>query len=254
MKGRITKLAVTWALALLVMTGVSTIRVPAQEPASKPQQQQQQNSSDQNMGPGHQLAHETIEAAGEGKDETAQFKQSASVRLVAQLTGLDLQQSYWLCVLLNFVVIAAVIVIAWNRYLPHMFRNRTSGIQKAMYEAQKASEEARRRLAEIEVRLSKIDSEIAGMRVSADKEAAAEEARIRSAAEEEARRIVEGAGQEIAAAAKAARRQLAAHAADLAVGLARKQVRVDERTDERLVSNFALDLGTSRDHIGKEKN
>ena len=91
-----------------------------------------------------------------------------------------------------------------------MFRDRTAAIQKAMQEAQKASEEARRKLAEIESRLQKLDVEIGMMRDAAEKEGVAEEARIQAAAEEDARKIVASAEQEISAAAKAARRQLTA--------------------------------------------
>ena len=159
---------------------------------------------------------------------------------------MNLQQSYWLSVVLNFVVIAAVIIWAARKYLPGMFRDRSAAIQKAMQEAQKASEEARRRLADIESRLMKLDVEIGRMRDAAEKEGAAEEARIKAAAEEDARKIVASAEQEIAAAAKAARRQLTAYAADLAVGLARKQIHVDAATDQALVRNFARQLGAAR--------
>ena len=192
--------------------------------------------------------------AEEEKDETAEFKQSASVRLLAKVTGLSLQQSYWLSMVLNFVVIAAVFVWAGRKYLPGMFRERTAAIQKAMQEAQKASEEARRRLAEIESRLMKLDVEIGMMRDAAEKEAAAEEARIQAAAQEDARKIVAAAEQEIAAAAKAARRQLTAHAADLAVGLAQKQIRVDAATDQALVRNFAGQLGAASNNQDDDRN
>jgi F-type H+-transporting ATPase subunit b len=90
------------------------------------------------------------------------------------------------------------------------------------------------------------------MRNAAEKEAAAEEARIQAAVEEEKRKIVESAQQEIAAAAKAARRELTAYAADLAVGLAKKQIHVDAATDQALVRNFAAQLGT--DSPGKESH
>ncbi len=80
-----------------------------------------------------------------------------------------------------------------------------------MQEAQKASEEARRRLAEIESRLMKLDVEIGMMRDAAEKEAGAEEARIQAAVQEDARKMVESAQQEIASAAKTARRELTAY-------------------------------------------
>ena len=200
------------------------------------------------------LTSQSKEAAGEETDEMAEFKQSASVKLISKWTGLDRRRAYWLSMVTNFVVIGALIVWAGKKYLPGLFRDRTAAIQKAMQEAQKASEEARRRLAEIETRLMKLDVEIGMMRNSAEREAAAEEARIQAAAQEDARKIVAAAEQEIAAAAKAARRQLTAHAAELAVGLAQKQIRVDAATDQALVRNFGRELGTVSDYPGKDGN
>jgi len=232
-------------LALLAVIFAGTI-VPlhAQQKPAAPQQQEARQAPKQ-PGLGQQLVHETREAAGEEKDEAAEFKRSPSVSLIAKWTGMSLLHAYWLSVLLNFAAIAGVIFWASRKYLPGMFRARTAAIQKAMQEAQKASEEARRKLAEIESRLMKLDVEIGMMRDAAEKEAAAEEARIQAAAQEDARKMVESARQEIAAAAKAARRELTAYAADLAVGLAKKQIHVDAATDRALVRNFAGELGAS---------
>jgi F-type H+-transporting ATPase subunit b len=247
-------------LALLMVSCASVVSLSAQEepasqqPVRSEQKQDTGESAGRGQGPGRQLAHESNKAAGEEKDEMAEFKESASVRGIARLTGLNLQQSYWLSVVLNFIVIAAAIVWAARKYLPGMFRDRSAAIQKAMQEAQKASEEARQKLAEIEARLMKLDVEIGMMRDSAEKEGAAEEARIKAAAEEDARKIVVSAEQEIAAAAKAARRQLTNYAADLAVGLARKQIHVDAATDQALVRNFAGQLGAASDETGKDRN
>ena len=242
-------------LALVLSFAGDAVSLRAQEPAAAPKQAEQDSARKAGPGgPGHQLAHETREAAGEEKDEMAEFKQSASVRGIARLTGLNLQQSYWLSIVLNFVVIAAVILWAGRKYLPGMFRDRSTAIQKAMQEAQKASEEARQKLAEIEGRLMKLEVEIGRMREAAEKEGTAEEARIKAAAEEDARKIVISAEQEIAAAAKAARRQLTNFAADLAVGLARKQIHVDAATDQALVRNFAGQLGAASGDAGKDRN
>jgi len=237
-------------LALVMLCCAGAFPLHAQEKAAPAKPEITRDSEQQHSGPGRQLAHESNEAAGEGKDEMAEFKQSAAVQLISRLTGLSPQRSYWLCVITNFVVIAALIVWAARKYLPGMFRDRTAAIQKAMQEAQKASEEARRRLADIESRLAKLDSEIAAMRDSAEKEGAAEEARIKAAAEEDARKIIASAEQEIAAAGKAARRQLTVYAADLAVGLAQKQIRVDPSTDQGLVRDFSTQLSATVDDIG----
>jgi F-type H+-transporting ATPase subunit b len=214
----------------------------AQEtPSSKSDQRSSDSAHEHSLS--QQLVKESRKAAGE--DDESQFKHSASVQLVAKLTGLDLEHAYLLCVLLNFAVIAAAIFWLSKKNLPGLFRHRTASIQKAMEEARKASEDANRRLAEIEARLSKLDVEIGGMRAAAEKEAAAEEQRIKAAAEEDARKIVESAEQEIAAAAKSARRELTAYAADLAVSLAKKQIHVDAATDQSLLRDFAQQLSAN---------
>jgi len=128
--------------------------------------------------------------------------------------------------------------------VPTMFRNRTASIQNAIEEARRVSEDANRRLSEIETRLGRLGDEINQMRATAERDAAAEEERIKAAAEEEARRIGESAVQEIAAAAKSARRDLTAYAADLAVSLAAKQIRVDTPADQALVRLFAKQLSS----------
>ncbi|GAC1434135.1 MAG: hypothetical protein NVS1B11_29530 [Terriglobales bacterium] len=213
----------------------ATIFSPFVVSAATPQQ-----SEDSASQAGGQLAEHSREAAGE--DENAQFKQSPSVKLLAKFTGLSLQHAYLLSVLLNFAIIAGAVIFALKKKLPGVFRDRTNSIQKAMADARTASEDANRRLADIESRLSKLDGEINQMRLNAEKESAAEEARIKAAAEEDAREIVEAAEQEIEAAAKNVRRELKAYAADLAVSLARKQIRVDAATDHNLVSGFAQKL------------
>ena len=235
--------------ALLLISTLSAVSLRAQESAASPSQQESIDSV-------RQAAPGTQKEASEEKenDQTEKFKHSSSVRLIGRILGLDSQRSYWISVIINFAIIAMIIFWAGRKSLPEFFRNRTATIQKAMQEAQKASEEARRRLADIESRLSRLDADIAAMRDAAEKEAAAEESRIQSAAVEDAMKIVAAAEQEIAAAVKAARRQLTAHAADLAIGLAQKQIRVDTATDQALVRNFVTQLGAGSDHSGKDRN
>ena len=243
--------AATLVLVLASCAGPSLVRGQNEPPAPD---QNQSNADAQRTTPGRQLAHESREAAGEEKDEMEEFKHSPSVQAIHRITGLSVQQSYWLSIVLNFAVIAGVLIWAGKKFLPGIFRDRTAAIQKAMQEAQKASAEARQKLAEIEARLQKLDVEIGMMRDAAEKEGAAEEARIKAAAEQDAQKIVATAEQEIAAAAKAARRELTAYAADLAVGLAQKQIRVDAPTDQALVRNFAGQLGSASERSGKDGN
>jgi F-type H+-transporting ATPase subunit b len=246
----------TWrilVIALLFPSSTGIVALRAQD--SPPAQQSQRTSDDKGrVSPGRALVHESREAAGEEKDEREQFKQSSSVQMISRITGLSLRQSYWLCETVNFAVVAGLIIWAGRKFLPGIFRDRTAAIQRAMQEAQKASEEARRKLAEIESRLQKLDVEIGMMRDAAEKEGEAEEVRIKAAAEEDGRKIIAAAEQEIDAAIKAARRQLTAHAADLAVGLAQKQIHIDTATDQALVRNFAGQLSSAPDSLGKDGN
>jgi len=224
-------------LAASALCACQTTASRAQEPA-KPRSQPGQGASI-----AQQLVRETREAAGE--DENAQFKHSSSVQWVSKLTGLDLESAYWLCVALNFAIIAGAIFWLSKKNLPSIFSDRTASIQKAMEEARKASQDANRRLGDIESRLSRLDVEIGEMRASAERDAAAEEERIKDAAVEDARKIIASAEQEIAAAAKLARRELTAYAADLAVTLARKQIHVDGATDQALVRSFTQEIAAS---------
>jgi F-type H+-transporting ATPase subunit b len=214
-------------------------------PSSSAKSQPHHSSAEPEQGTGTsaELAKESREAAGE--DETAEFKRSPSVKFLAKITGMSLEHAYWLGVLVNFAVVAGVIFWFAKKNLPAMFRSRTASIQSALEEARKTSQEAKRRLSNIEARLSKLDVEIGEMRWAAEQEAANEEMRIKAAAEEDARKIVESAEQEIMAAAKLARRELKAYAADLAVSLAKKQIRVDPSTDQGLMRSFTEQLSAN---------
>ena len=225
----------------------ATPREQAEPAAAQPNESAEQHGS-----LAQQLAEASSEAAGE-KDETAQFKESPSVHWIASLTGLSMGAAYWGLVGLNFAVIALLIFFASKTKIPAMFRSRTAAIKQNLEEARQASTEAQRRLGDIEQRLSKLDVEIAAMRSAAEADAAAEEARIRSAAEEDKQKVVEMAEQEIAAATRSARRELKSYVADLAVTLAQRRMQVDAKTDQALVHSFVAQLGAADNDSGKEK-
>jgi F-type H+-transporting ATPase subunit b len=190
-------------------------------------------------------------AAGEVKDkdkerageESDPVRHSPAVQWVSRKTGLTLDQAYWVCIGFNFAVVFILIGVMLRKKLPGYFTGRTAAIQKGIEEARKMSEEARRRLTEVEGRLSRLDTDIAAMRREADENAKAEERRIQAASEEERKRIVTSAEQEINMAASAARRDLKTYAAELAVDLAEKKIRVGKDADEALVRDFTARLG-----------
>ncbi len=197
---------------------------------------------------GEDLAHETREATGEDagadKEENAKLKYAAPVRWLARKTGLSVHHAHLVLLSLNFATIVVLVFWAARKYVPGMLSARSASIQRALEEARAASQDANRRLADIENRLRQLDVEIGKMQASAEKEANAEEIRIQKAAEEDIRKVVLAAEQEIATAAKQARRDLSTHTASLAIALARKQINVDSNTDQVLVRTFAANLAS----------
>jgi len=186
--------------------------------------------------------HEGEEQLEEGGEADA-IRNAPAVKWIARHTGLSNNGAYWLCIGLNFAVIFFAVAGLMRKILPGYFKGRTTTIQKGIEDARKMSEDARRRLAEVEGRLSRLDADIAEMRREADENAKAEEQRLLAAGEEERKRIVASAEQEIESAANAARRELKAYVAELAVELAEKKIRVSNDTDEALVRAFTAQMG-----------
>lgn len=190
-------------------------------------------------------------ATGEAEeaDEHAAFKHSPSVQRIARMLGMPVESAYWFALGVNFALIAGLVVWAWRGNAPQAFRERTASIQKGMEEARRSTEEASRRLSEVESRLSRLDGEISSIRKTAEEEAAKEEERIRSAAEQDKQKLVEAARQEIEAISRQARRDLKAHAAELAVSLAEQRIRVDEAADHAIVGNFVRQLANGNERV-----
>ncbi|HYX53453.1 MAG TPA: ATP synthase F0 subunit B [Candidatus Limnocylindrales bacterium] len=184
-------------------------------------------------------ANEKPNSAGEGDE----VKNAPSIQALARKTGMSTERAYWVSVLVNFGLVVVIIVILMRKNLPGMFKARNESIYSRMEEARKSSEEARRRLTEVEGRLSRLDAEITEMRREAEDNARSEEKRLQEEAEQEGRRIVASAEQEITAASGAARRELRAYAAELAVDLAEKKIRIGRETDQTLVREFTDQLG-----------
>jgi F-type H+-transporting ATPase subunit b len=178
-------------------------------------------------------------------DPGAQFRNSASLKWMAHKLGVSTATAYGLSAVENFLLIIGAGVLLLCSRLPAFFRNRTQGIRQALDEARKTNAEALQRLSAIEERLAKLQIEIAALQSAADHESQAEGERIRAAAEEEKRKIMEAADQEINAAVSLAKREFRTYAADLAATLAANSIQVDACTDEALLRAFVDQLGRS---------
>src|SRR6202167_132652 len=239
------------ALGLLALLfAIPGLAVAQQEPAAPPATEARRSAPDHHTAAG-ELVEETRDAAGEDQEENANLKHSSPVRWLARKTNLTVHGAHLLATGINFAIVAGIIVWAVRKYLPGVFRSRTAVIQQALEEARAASQDANRRLLDIETRLRQLDVEIGRMQATAESEAAAEEVRIQKSAEEEIRKVVQAAEQEIATAAKQVRRELTNYTAGLAIALAQKQIHVDSNTDQVLVRTFATKL-TSNSDGGKD--
>jgi F-type H+-transporting ATPase subunit b len=250
---KITKLLL--ALAFFVCIGFAPLHLSAyaqEQPAQTSEKSGEMGGQSSPANPEHpsiagELTKETKEAAGEEEEENANLKHSSMVRKIAKVTGLSVHQAHLLAMVANFAIIAGLILWFGRKSVPGMMRARNESIQRGLEEARTASQDAGRRLADIENRLSEMDAEIGKMRSAAEKDAEGEEGRMQQATEEEIRKVVQAAEQEIVAAGKQVRRELSAHTADLAIALARKQINVDANTDQVLVRNFSSKLASKSD-------
>lgn len=223
------KICLVVLLSAMVMPGAVRATACAQESGSNPQAASELRREAQSV------------KVEEGPD--AELKRSPAVQFIARKTGMSVDRTYQIVVGVNFAAVLLVLWLLTRKALPAMFKSRNEAIQKRMEEARKASEEARQRLSEVEGRLSRLDVEIEQMRHEADEAARAEEERIRVSSEEERRRIVQSAEQEIGVAANAARRELKVYAAELAVELAKKKIDISQGADQVLVRDFTAQIG-----------
>jgi F-type H+-transporting ATPase subunit b len=197
------------------------------------------------------------QSAGKAKqeqeeDENDTYRHSASVRALGSKLGLEADSAATAFSIANFIVLAGLIGWFLFKTLPKAFRNRSTAIQKHLVDARTATEEASIRLGSVEERLSKLDEQIAEMRAQAEKDSAADEQRIKASVEDEKRKIVEAAEQEITAATAHAQRQIQKYAAELAIDHAARKLVVTAETDRQLVQSFTRRL--SVDGLKEGKN
>lgn len=176
------------------------------------------------------------------ENENEAYRHSAAVRALGAKLGMNAEQAATAFTVLNFIVLAVLVGWFLLKTLPKTFRKRTTDIQKHLVDARTATEEASARLNHVESRLGKLDEQIAAMRAQAEKDAAAEEQRIKASVEEEKQKILSAAEQEIAAATVHARRQIQQYAAELAIEQAARKLVVTAETDRLLVQGFARRL------------
>jgi F-type H+-transporting ATPase subunit b len=145
---------------------------------------------------------------------------------------------------INFAIVAGAIGYLCVKKGPGFFRGRAERISAAITQAAAAKAAADRQLKDAETRLGNMEEEIAGLRVAAEREAAAEGGRIRAATQMEVEKITLAAKGEIEAAERGARFELKGLAARLAVDEAASLLtqQLTPQVQEALVNAFVQDL------------
>lgn len=185
---------------------------------------------------------QTPDKKGQETDENEAYRHSPMVVKMGGMMGMNPEQSATAFEITNFILLAVAVLYGVVKLVPGTLRARNSAIQKHLVDARTATEQASARLSSVESRLGKLGSEIAAMRAQAEQDSVRDEARIKAAVEEEKKRILSAADQEIASATIQAQKQLQRFAADLAIEQAARKLAVSAETDRLLVQSFAQRL------------
>jgi len=142
--------------------------------------------------------------------------------------------------LFNFAVLAGVLVYFLRTPLAGYLADRGRQIRGELEAAASMNDTASRQMAEIAAKLDRLPAELDALRARGAQEIAAEDARIRAEAEAERQRLLEQTRREIDLHLRLARRDLVAHAADLAVAVARARIQrqITDADQRRLVERY----------------
>jgi F-type H+-transporting ATPase subunit b len=180
--------------------------------------------------------------AEESEHEMDKFRHAKPVVALANKTGMPVETMAKIFEDLNSGILIAVILFFVLKIVPKSFRKRSETLQQQLVEARTATAHANERLAVVEERLSKLGVEIDSIREQSERDTANDEKRIQESLEEERKRIVASAEQDIAAAQSAAQRGLKKFAAELALERAKQQIHLGAEGDRALIHSFGEGL------------
>lgn len=146
--------------------------------------------------------------------------------------------------LFNFAILVGGLVYFLRSPLAAYLASRRQQIRGGLESAREMSEKATAHLAELDRRLQTLPAELEALRQKGIEEIAAEEQRIQAKAEAERTRLIEEMQRDVDVRVRVARKALAEHAADLAVGLAADRVRqtITDVEQTRLIDRYTAQV------------
>jgi F-type H+-transporting ATPase subunit b len=145
---------------------------------------------------------------------------------------------------INFAIVAGLVAWVFLKLTPPFFRKNAETISSAITKAAAAKAEAERQLREAEEKLARLEKEVAELRATAQRESAAEAERLRSITQSDIQKVGVAAKAEIEAAERAARLELKAITANLAVEEAESLLKKEltPQAQESLLTAFVQNL------------
>ena len=145
---------------------------------------------------------------------------------------------------INFAIVVVILLWVFGKKLPPVFQKKSEMIGSAIAKATAAKAAADARLREAESKLANLQTEVAELRAQAARESAAEVERIHAATQSDTQKIGLAAKAEIEATERAARLELKALAAKLAVEGAELLLvkQLTPTAQESLINNFVKSL------------
>jgi len=168
--------------------------------------------------------------AGQAEAETAHDEGHPALDMVARLV--------------NFGLLAGSLWYLLKSPIRGYLDNRGKQIRADLVNAAEMKQTAAMQIEEIDRKMKALPAELEALRAQGVQETAAEEARIRTAAAAERDRLLEQARRDIDLQVKIAERDLVAHAADLAVGVASERIKktITDEDQKRLVDRYVGQL------------
>jgi F0F1-type ATP synthase membrane subunit b/b' len=145
---------------------------------------------------------------------------------------------------IHFIILAGVAYWLFKKVLPPVFRRNADKISDSIAKATAAKAEAEQKLQAAAARLASLEQEVAHFRAQAQNEAAAELERLRGMTKMDLEKVSIAAQAEVEAAERAARVELRALAAKLAVDRAESLVarQMTPAVQEAMINSFVQSL------------
>ena len=146
--------------------------------------------------------------------------------------------------IVNFGILVGTLIYLLRSPLTTYLANRGTHIRSDLVNAAEMRQAAAAQIEQIDRRMKALPAELEALRAQGAQEIEAEETRIRAAAAAERDRLLEQARREIDLQVKVAERELVAHAADLAVGIASDRIKknITDEDQQRLVDRYVQQL------------